>query len=658
MYVLRPVLRASTARPPARIIRGRRYPSTPRFRSFHAVRPLAQAANPLPPPGSTPIGEDGASKPDTEKAAAEEQPDNAVATEDPEVLAQKLQRSREASRRYSAALRRQQRAKKSQGLPPVHIPDWFLKRRVLRHDDLPEEARQRLPPAVLSVSVSHAESGEQATCSIPASRDVDAVQALSRLVRGLWGNRLDDQEKRKVEKYLDARTTLLEAVGPAEAAGESKEPTVDAKPGPAPSPPDTALSTLDHHFLSTLERMSAETKAMARADLSDAELAQFTKLAKRLQELRADPGLEGQQREETPKKQTTKIERVGRKREAARRQRLSTSNQISPLVRAEIRATMAACLSALPLAPGDTFPSAKTNLILHSPAAEHEKLVNDCVHEAAAELGTDLIVLRAQDLAQLVGDYLGEGPEPSPRSIRSLGYETYRMSAERHTIWDELPEAPEEDSDNPWFPFTDPTTRPFHIPIFSLAHALRTRRNPESEKTQGILQYNTTNNGANDDDGRAQSQSELQLEDMKITALLDALVDATETKLSRGIVSSDATVVPALRSEDSHSTKAPAFFDYSVDPDNEQLEINSALPANAGPGINMAVNLAQQTTPQSAKSKIIHVQDFKELNATRYGGRIMEKLEELIRKRRATGESIMLVGTTCSRELTPALTAR
>jgi hypothetical protein len=136
------------------------------------------------------------------------------------------------------------------------------------------------------------------------------------------------------------------------------------------------------------------------------------------------------------------------------------------------------------------------------------------------------------------------------------------------------------------------------------------------------------------------------------------LVDATETKLSRGIVSSDATVVPALRSEDSYSTKAPAFFDYSVDPDSEQLEINSALPASAGPGINMAVNLAQQTTPQSAKSKIIHVQDFKELNATRYGGRIMEKLEELIRKRRATGESIMLVGTTCSRELTPALTAR
>jgi hypothetical protein len=91
-----------------------------------------------------------------------------------------------------------------------------------------------------------------------------------------------------------------------------------------------------------------------------------------------------------------------------------------------------------------------------------------------------------------------------------------------------------------------------------------------------------------------------------------------------------------------------------------ELELNSALPATAKADINMAVNVgpAADVLNVPTKSKIIYVKDFKQLNATHYGGRIIQKLEELVRKRRNAGESVMIVGSTCSRDLTPELSAR
>ncbi|KAJ4380972.1 hypothetical protein N0V86_003319 [Didymella sp. IMI 355093] len=73
----------------------------------------------------------------------------------------------------------------------------------------------------------------------------------------------------------------------------------------------------------------------------------------------------------------------------------------------------------------------------------------------------------------------------------------------------------------------------------------------------------------------------------------------------------------------------------------------------------MAVNVGSvpALTQIPKKSKIVYVRDFKELNATHYGGRIIQKLEEIVRKRRSAGESIMIVGSTCSLELTPDLSA-
>jgi hypothetical protein len=639
MYVLRSALRASTKRPPARFIRGRRYPSTPRLRTFHTARPLAQASNPPPPPDSTPVDQDGVNKKDREeKAAAEDPADAAVASEDPEVLAQKLQRSRESSRRYLAALRRQQRGKKTQGLPPVHVPDWFLKGRVIRLEDLPGGPQDVEGPTVLSVAVSHTESGEHATCAIPAQSDSDTAQVLSRLVRGLWSRRLDDNERHRVEKYLEERMAMVEKTDIQESQSRNDEAVASTEAG---RPGDVPIATIT-------------------------EDSAFTETWTKLSKLQNDADMDPRKKIDAMRNQSAKLGLAARKREIARTRQMGTSRQLSSLVVAEIRATIAAALSTLQPAAGDSFPSAKTNLILHSPAPEHETLIDGCVVQTALEMGSDVVFLTAQDLAHLAGDYLGEGTEPSPRSIRSLGYETYRLNSEMSDAFGVVDEVGEDESEWPQSSSMDQpdssSERPRGIPlsIIALAPGLRAlTQNLKGMQLGTAGRFDTSNSATNDDSGHSQSQSELQLEDLKLAALLDALLDSNEIKQGRGIVGS-AMLHPLPSDPTQKSSKTPAFFDYSLSTASAELELNSTLPAGARPDINMAVKVgsASQKFTAPSKPKIVYVKDFKELNATHYGGRIIQKLEELVRKRRTAGESIMVIGSTCSRELTPELSTK
>ncbi|KAH7075532.1 hypothetical protein BKA63DRAFT_299337 [Paraphoma chrysanthemicola] len=676
MYVIRPALRASTGRPPARFIRGRRYPSTPRLRAFHTPHALAQAANPPPTPNRTPIGENDAAKPDRDKAAPEENADGSVATEDPELLAQKLQRSRETSRRYSAALRRQQRSKKAQGLPPVHVPDWFLKEKVIRCEDRKEHSSKHPGPAALSVSLSHAETGEQATCSIPASRELDAAYELSRLVRGLWGTWLVDYQKQQVKQYLDDRIALVDRSKATDSTGATKDPAVATKPEPKTLQGDQsttaaqpqAFSALEQTFMATLAESNHASEDMTSLrDKFSREMIELQKLAGRLDELRADSSLSPEQRLQGVKHQEHKIERWMKRRVAAKTQTVKPSQRVSPLILAEIQATVAASLYALGSTLGDSFPSSKTNLILHSPAAEHEWVVDRYVLRVASDQNADLIILTAPHLAQLAGDYLGEGSEPTPRSVRSLGYETYRMGSELRSAADDLTEAAEEEAEFSQTPQMDmpdlSRVRAIHIPMNAVAPALRALS--QSFKAMqlpgvGVAQFDAGANDMGEESGRSQTSSEVQLEDMKIAALLEALVDTNQMKKNRGIVGMDPAIAELPIGTSAVPAKTPAFFDYSVGSEGSNLELNSALPALADGGINMTVSLGNSlpAASDSARAKIIYVKDFKELNATHYGGRIIQKLEELVRKRRASGERIMIIGSSCSRELTPELSAR
>jgi len=75
-------------------------------------------------------------------------------------------------------------------------------------------------------------------------------------------------------------------------------------------------------------------------------------------------------------------------------------------------------------------------------AGDHVGIKEDLVHSIAGEIGVDVVQLDAQDFAEIAGDYLGEGLEPSSDSIRSLGYETYRFKSE---LQDDIEETEENE---------------------------------------------------------------------------------------------------------------------------------------------------------------------------------------------------------------------
>lgn len=633
MYVIRSALRASTGRPPARFVRGRRYPSAPRFRSLHTTRQLAQAANPPPTPGSTPADHNANKKTADGTATAEQQTEAAIINEDPDILAQKLQRSRETVRRYSAALRRQQRGKKADGLPPVHIPNWFLKRRVIRHEDQLKDCNDSKGLPLLSITLSHNDSGEHATCSIPAGIELDAPQVLARLVRALWGQRLDAPERLRLEKYLSERMELAD-----ETASPDVQIQEDDAASKTHSTPDTATTTTDNK----------EEQSISESRPSTSEDGNLLNAAKTLGQILHSPNVP-----------TSKFEKASKRRAVAKARDTGRTKQLSPLIAAEIRATIAASLSTSQPAAGDSFPSTKTNVILQAPTAEHEAMVDQCVFTNALELGSDVIVLQALDLAQLAGDYLGEGPEPSPHSIRSLGYETYRLSSDLEISVQNVEEGAQDESETsqpPIFIAAPAAPHPFTFPSGQLPPMFRKVIIQDIDSIRSLAS-STPSSGAHDEPARTQSQNDLQLEDIKIANLLEALIDANESKQNRGIVGSGSYQSSHIASQSHKPSRTPAFFDYSMGSDDTALELNSIVSASAKDDVNFVLTAGSAAAAPKApgKSKLIYVRDFKELNATHYGGRILQKLEEVVRRRRVAGERIMIIGSTCSRDLMPEL---
>ncbi|KAF4763734.1 hypothetical protein HAV15_001322 [Penicillium sp. str.  len=110
----------------------------------------------------------------------------------------------------------------------------------------------------------------------------------------------------------------------------------------------------------------------------------------------------------------------------------------------ELRASAKAGLR-LPAAKYAKEPSVKkAHLALHYPGSDGIPFLDAVVKKLAHELGTDLVTLNAQDIAQLFSEQdLADAGVTSP--IRSLGYDVYRQSVP--SSWSEL-EDPEGDGED------------------------------------------------------------------------------------------------------------------------------------------------------------------------------------------------------------------
>ncbi|KAL1605343.1 hypothetical protein SLS60_004891 [Paraconiothyrium brasiliense] len=644
MYgALRSGLRASHRRRPARFISHRRYPLPPtRARAFHASRSLAQDNNPPADSENKPSDSKDGERKKAEGAAASA--DNADAVEDADVLAQKLQRSREMTRRYSSALRRSQRRNRAQDLPPVVVPSWFVKECVRLSDEAPNNK----PLRQFVFELQRRGTDETGTCAIPINAPGAAVQLLSDFLFQAWGGGLGSDEKRRFARQWAASLGLP----------ESEEVLQDLEIGG-----DGILSREEQRYWLQKEHLLQDPIRIKRKlEIDNTEIITANHhfaLARQSGKLNDEA--------------MRKIESVNFRLEATHHSevfdpfRRRNAGYVPPFVKAEVHASIAASLSVAQLASTDSFPAAKTNLILHCPSSGKDKELDSLLADIAREEGADIISLNAQDLAEIAGDYLGDLPDPSPHSIRSLAYETYRLSSDlesdafldeagKEEFGDEQEDAtPSPATFSSMFP-KPPAAAGFKMPISivlpnALLSALKALQTPNQESTTSA-----------DIQPRSRTPVESQLEDLKIGNVLEHLIDASETKRSQKSFT-DSTA-SALRT-DKRSSRVPSggFFSSLMTSTSQststrdEINIDGALPSKAITQFNLSVKVGPVTAATSSKiqgsSKIVYIPDYKELNATHYGGRIIQKLEEIIRKRRLAGERIMVVGSTSSADLTP-----
>ncbi|OCK83247.1 AAA-domain-containing protein [Lepidopterella palustris CBS 459.81] len=558
------------SRPPARVISGRQYLHSPRRRSFHSTpRPTS---TPPTDPQDPPVEQDDSSAHDRDNPALAATPEDAAKSEEPEVIAKKLQRSKEMVRHYGSALKRSQRHNRSQDLPPIHIPNWFLKRNVV----LCEEHTQR-----------------------------DPIDASS------WALVL--KNKQTGEPYMNL-------------------PLPISKPELIKSIPE----------LIKCDKINVETPE-DEAKTSSSKFSSFLGISPESAEFR-----------------------------------------LHFSVIAEIKATVAACLSVVRPELGISFPSAKTNLILHSPAEDSDNLLPELVHSIAAEIGADVVRLDAQDLAEIAGHYLGENSDPSAQSIRSLGYHTYSSNPEIREESEEADQDEEGQDDedaqaNSPQSLGFPASRPFSgikgpSMMTGAIHVVGLDSLSKSPllKALGLSPGNGRDRGgvmssSGSSSGRFPSQNEIHWEDMKLSALLEALVDSSDQKrtstVARASKNHPSDTVDHIRQK-----KSPKFFDYSLPEIADTIDVScvSDILGN-GPKPEAQITIEMQKLPGTGqialkkpavvppKYKIIFIRDVKELGSTQRGSQILLRLQEIIRKRRADGEHIMIIGTTSSTDLIPEL---
>lgn len=572
----------TVSREPARFVCGRRYPSP--TRAFHRPSYLLEpAASDNPTASSTTV--DGSPDP-----LLREVQDGSVGTtgQPPEEggrdteasYAAKYQNAQRLVRHYGAALKRVQRRNKSEDMPPIHIPQWFLKKNVtLREDQRHNETGGQL--AQLRIEVKDKSTGKPLT---KFSFEVS------------W-----DQARRLVK-----RLRALQLAQPDSQINNTTSGSASEQQDNAGHPPHDATH---------------KTSAKVKENTGD-----YT----------------------------------------------SVSNRINPWVLTEIKATVAACLSATYNSAIDGSEGIPNTVVLHSPQDFGAASLHKVVESIGEELGADIVRMDAQDIAELAGDYLS-GNDQAQSSIRSLGYDTYRMKNEFRESAEEdgLDEEANESEEDQWEDnesrsasrSSEGPTRPIKLskyasfvplPILSLLQL-------QSPRRVSMLKPLDSTNGrdhvayAEAKNWKHPSQSQSQWDDMKLMNFLEALCDSNKAKR-------DISMPP------SQDKPGSSFFSPSVTAlissegelnGSEKFEMDHFFHEEANPKVSVTISIdsaeiSEKSTTQKGKPKtILLLRDILEMQATKQGSAVIEKLEEIVRKKRANAERITIVGTTCSQDFVP-----
>lgn len=326
----------------------------------------------------------------------------------------------------------------------------------------------------------------------------------------------------------------------------------------------------------------------------------------------------------------------------------------------ELLATLAAGLAPVENDSQDTFSALtfakqKAHLQLLCPIDGGIYFLDKVVENAAFELGADIISLDPQTLAELAGEYIKEGLDTPSDSLWTLGYDTAQVfhrpsastSAEDEAASEEsLEEEQDRESTLPFSPRVQSTVIPFSQAPVQLQDAIKSMfmggGNPSMSPRGG---------------GRAVSKGafqasnphrSLQWNEMKLGALLDTLIGSATEKNKMRIESDDheqpghsQTPLPNHAASDSESKLQ--YFHLKDEP----MKIARSSSEPPPPSNEQAI----EPINSAGDKKIVLLKDFKEMRSTFQGRKLVDKLVEIIQKKRLDGERVVLVGTTSSADL-------
>lgn len=279
----------------------------------------------------------------------------------------------------------------------------------------------------------------------------------------------------------------------------------------------------------------------------------------------------------------------------------------------ELQSNIEATLSTRPPKGVDPKEIIRPDILLQCPQRDASGFMNQVVDTVAFKLNADVVRLDPNDIAQIVGEYMGENLAWTPCTTSLLGYEldkVGRYEEELNRTEEEVDEMEMDEGEDP------------QKPDLSSLSALTSALKSGSSKLRGLtiipgagaqrsmskpMSFDDLfGQGPNQSPTRSTSSSETW-SNFKLTAALEALVDASYNKAAKSAT--------ATSTADPSSTETPP-----------------------------------------PKPTIIQINQYKEMGKIDAGINILKMLRDIVKKRWLEGRHIAIVGTTTAGDPVPATT--
>lgn len=306
--------------------------------------------------------------------------------------------------------------------------------------------------------------------------------------------------------------------------------------------------------------------------------------------------------------------------------KIMRSYQVDARIMQEITTLVSAGLKVSLAQYTNDWTSSKSDLVLVCPVNGGSFFLDELVIYLAAVNGTDLVRLDPQDIAEIGGNFLEERRDTHTRSLSSLGYDAYRQSSEQAAIQEsqETEDSKEGNEQDTGLDFSRSRSGPreFHTSVISLPY-----RGPYhlGKLIQSALANGSSSSSPNSVlHEKSRTQAANATIGLKMGQFVETILDSSDLKRTAKDTKKDHGALP-----------------------EEITKINEISTDN---------NLGY-TSPSSLRtdSLIVMVRDYPEINSTYAGGKVLEKLHEVVRRRRKDGQRVLVIGTSSSQDLIPNL---